>query len=398
MELSKRALNIKESSTLAISARATELKNQGENVINFSVGEPDYNTFDVIKKAGIAAINENFTKYTPVAGIAPLREAIAKKLLDQNELKYNPSQIVVSGGAKQSLYNTFFAILNEGDEVIIPAPYWLSYFEMVTVCGGVPVVIETKEENNFILQEDELKNAYTSKTKAIIFTSPSNPTGVVMDKKDLEMIANFACEKDLFVISDEIYEHLIYNENKKHISIASLNNDIFARTIVINGLSKSHAMTGWRIGYTASSVELAKIMTNFQSQTTSGANSIAQKAAVTAIKSPIAALRLLIEDLKKRADYIYDRQQNIPLLTAVKPDGAFYLLINVTQCYGKSHDGNVINSAADFATYLLDAKKVALVPCADFGAKDYIRISFATSMNIIEDGMNRLEQFVSELN
>lgn len=397
MEYSKKALNIKPSSTLAITAKAGELKASGLDVVGFGAGEPDFDTPEHIKKAAIDAINSGFTKYTPVPGIKPLREAIVEKLKKENGVEYDFSQIVVSNGAKHSLFNAFMAILNDGDEVIIPAPYWLSYSEIVAVSGGKPVICYTKEENNFILTRQDLEKAYTPKTKAIIFTSPSNPTGMVMEKKDLEMIADFAVEKDLFVISDEIYEYLIYNENKKHISIASLNDEIYKRTIVVNGMSKSYAMTGWRIGYTASNPQLAKLMSSFQSQTTSNANSIAQKAALAALTGPQDCVEKMRQEFQKRCDYIFEREEAIPGISALKPDGAFYLFVNVSELCGKKYDGSEIKSAADFAALLLEKKMVALVPCADFGMPNHVRLSYAISMETIKKGMDRIEEFVKEL-
>lgn len=397
MELSKRAMNIKPSSTLAISAKASELKASGFDVIDFGVGEPDFDTPEHIKSAAIDAINSGFTKYTPVPGIKPLREAICNKLKTENGVDYDFSQIVVSNGAKHSIVNAFMVILNEGDEVIIPAPYWLSYSEMVKIAGGTPVIVKTKKENNFVIQKEELEAAYTSKTKALIFTSPSNPTGMVMSEDDLKMIADFAVEKDIFVIADEIYEHLIYNNEKKHVCIASLNDEIYKRTIVINGVSKSYAMTGWRIGYTASSAEIAKMMSSLQSQMTSNPNSIAQKATLAALTGPQDCVSEMRVQFAKRCDYIYEREEAIPYIQALKPDGAFYIFIDVSGVYGKKFEGMEIKTAADFSSLLLEKKMVSLVPCADFGMEEYIRISYATSLEKIKEGMDRIETFVKEL-
>ena len=286
MELSRKAKGIKPSSTLAISAKATELKAQGLDIVGFGVGEPDFETPRHIKDAGIKAIEEGFTRYTPASGIKELRVAVANKLKKDNGLDYDFSQIVISNGAKHSLVNAFMAILNEGDEVIIPAPYWLSYSEIVKIAGGVPVIVNTKKENKYMVTEAELNEVYSPKTKALVLVSPSNPTGMVYSLDELKMIADFAVSKDIFVISDEIYEKLIYDEDKKHISIASLGKEIYDRTIVINGVSKSYAMTGWRIGYTASNPEVAKLISSLQSHMTSNPNSIAQKATLEAIEGP----------------------------------------------------------------------------------------------------------------
>ena len=397
MELSKRAMSIKASTTMAISSKAAELKAAGLPVVTFGAGEPDFDTPAHIRQAGIDAINNGQTRYTPAAGTPALRQAVCDKLKKDNGLDYVPAQIVISNGAKHSLMNTFMAILNEGDEVIIPAPFWLSYSEMVRIAGGVPVIIYTKKENQFMMTKEELENAYTEKTKAIVLTSPSNPTGQVMSKDDLQMIADFAVSHDLFVLSDEIYEKLIYDEDKQHISIASLGKEIYDRTIVINGVSKSYAMTGWRIGYTAAPLAVSKLMASLQSHMASNPNSIAQAATVAALNGPQDCVAEMLVEFKKRRDYIFEREEAIPMLSALKPQGAFYLFVDVSGTYGKSFEGESINSAADFASILLDQKYVAVVPCADFGMPDYIRLSYATSMEIIKEGMDRIEAMVKEL-
>ena len=397
MELSKRAMSIKASTTMAISSKAAELKAAGLPVVTFGAGEPDFDTPEHIRQAGIDAINNGQTRYTPAAGTPALRQAVCDKLKKDNGLDYEPAQIVISNGAKHSLMNTFMAILNEGDEVIIPAPFWLSYSEMVRIAGGVPVIIYTKKENQFMMTKEELEQAYTEKTKAIVLTSPSNPTGQVMSKDDLQMIADFAVSHELFVLSDEIYEKLIYDEEKQHISIASLGKEIYDRTIVINGVSKSYAMTGWRIGYTAAPPAVSKLMASLQSHMASNPNSIAQAATVAALNGPQDCVAEMLVEFKKRRDYIFEREEAIPMLSALKPQGAFYLFVDVSGTYGKSYEGAAIKSAADFASILLDQKYVAVVPCADFGMPDYIRLSYATSMEIIKEGMDRIEAMVKEL-
>lgn len=397
MELSRRAERIKPSSTLAISAKASELKAQGFDIVGFGVGEPDFETPEHIKEAGIKAIKDGFTRYTPAAGITELRKAVAKKLKDDNGIDYDFTQIIISNGAKHALINAFMAILNEGDEVIIPAPYWLSYSEMVNIAGGVPVIVNTKKENNYMLTREELDAAYTDKTKALVIVSPSNPTGMVSSLDDLKMIANFAVEKDIIVIADEIYEKLIYDDDKKHISLASLGKEIYDRTIIINGVSKSYAMTGWRIGYTASNPKIAKLISSLQSHMTSNPNSIAQKATLAAIEGPQDCVKEMCVEFKKRRDYIFEREEKIPFITALKPEGAFYLFIDVSGLYGKKYEGVEINSAADMADLLIEKKLVAVVPCADFGMPDHIRLSYATSLEMIKKGMDRIEEFVNEL-
>lgn len=397
MELSKRAMSIKASTTMAISSKAAELKAAGLDVVSFGAGEPDFNTPAHIGQAGIDAIHNGQTRYTPAAGLPELRKAVCDKLKKDNGLEYEPAQVIISNGAKHSLINTFMAILNEGDEVIIPAPFWLSYSEMVRIAGGVPVIIHTKKENKFMMTKEELENAYTEKTKAVVLTSPSNPTGQVMGRADLEMIAAFAISHDILVISDEIYEKLIYDEGKHHISIASLSKEIYDRTIVINGVSKSYAMTGWRIGYAAAPLPIAKLMASLQSHMASNPNTIAQMATITALNGSQDCVAEMCVEFKKRRDYIFEREEAIPLLSALKPEGAFYLFVDVSGTYGKSYEGQEIKTAADFASILLDQKYVAVVPCADFGMPDYIRLSYATSMELIKKGMDRIEEMVKEL-
>ncbi len=397
MELSKRALQIKPSGTMAISARAAELKAAGLDVVAFGTGEPDFDTPAHIREAGIRAIENGETRYTAAAGTPALRQAVCDKFKRDNQLDYAPAQVIISNGAKHSLVNVFMAILNEGDEVIIPAPYWLSYSEMVKIAGGVPIIIHTKKENNFMLTKEELEAAYTPKTKALVLTSPSNPTGMVTSLADLQMIADFAISHDIFVVSDEIYEKLIYEDDKKHISIASLGKEIYDRTIVINGVSKSYAMTGWRIGFAAAPLEVAKLMAALQSHMASNPNSIAQAATIAALNGPQDCVAEMCKEFKKRRDYIFEREEAIPLLSALKPEGAFYLFVDVSGTYGKTYEGRLISSAADFAAVLLDKKYVAVVPCADFGMPDYIRLSYATSMALIEEGMNRIEAMVKAL-
>ena len=397
MKLSEKALGIKPSSTLSITEKAGVLRGEGKDVISFSVGEPDFDTPDHIKKAAIDAINEGFTKYTPDAGTVELRKAVAKKLKEDNGLDYDYTQIVISNGAKHSLVNALMAIVNPGDEVIIPAPFWLSYAEMVRIAGGTPVIAYTKAENNFELSREILESAYTDKTKAVIVTTPSNPTGMVLTEKCLREIADFAVEKDIIVIADEIYEKLIYSKDKKHISIASFGKEIYERTITVNGVSKSYAMTGWRIGYTASSKQIAKLMASMQSHMTSNPNSIAQMAALAAIEGPQDCVEDMREKFEERRDYIYDRVSKMPYLKTLKPEGAFYLFVDFSGTYGKKYNDIVLESAAQIGALLLDEELIAVVPCADFGMPDYIRFSYATSNENIKKGMDRLEDFISKL-
>ena len=397
MEVSRRAQSIKASSTLAISAKAAELKAQGKDMVTFGVGEPDFDTPAHIREAAKKAIDEGKTRYTPAAGTPALRKAVCDKLKKDNGLDYEPAQVVISNGAKHSLMNAFMAILNEGDEVIIPAPFWLSYAEMVKIAGGVPVVVHTKKENNFMLTKEELEGAYTAKTKALILTSPSNPTGMISSLEDLQMVADFAVKHDIFVISDEIYEKLIYDEGKKHISIASLGKEIYDRTIVINGVSKSYAMTGWRIGFAAAPLEVAKLMSSLQSHMASNPNSIAQKAALEAPRGPQDAVTAMREEFDQRRKYMYERVSQMPLVDALEPEGAFYTFVDFTDVLEKSYKGVRIGTASRVAEILIEDYKVAVVPCQDYGFDNFVRLSYAISMENIKKGLDRIEEFVSSL-
>lgn len=396
MNLSNKAKQINPSITLEITAKAKELKESGVNVVSFGAGEPDFNTPDNIIKAAIIAMEEGKTKYTPTSGILELREAICSKLKNDNGLLYNPNQIVVSTGAKQSLANAFLAILNKGDEVIIPVPYWVSYPELVKLADGVPVFVNTLKENDHKYTIDDLKQVVTNKTKAILINSPNNPTGSVYSREELLEIAEFAKEYNLIIISDEIYEKLIY-DNKEIVSIASLSEDSYNRTIVINGLSKSYAMTGWRIGYSASSVEIAKLMSSIQSHVTSNINSISQYAAIEALTGPQDSIKSMIKEFEKRRNYMIDRINKIEGVSYIKPSGAFYIMVYVGDFYGKNIEGDTINSSLDFSKSILEEEKVAVIPGIAFGLDGYIRLSYATSMDIIEEGLDRLERYLKKL-
>ncbi len=394
--LSKKALAISPSPTMAIDSKAKEMQSQGLDVIGFGAGEPDFDTPSLIRDEAIRAINEGHTRYTPAAGTLELREAICSKLLTDNGLSYKPSQVVVSNGAKHSLNNVLAALLNPGDEVLIPAPYWVSYPEMVRLNDGIPVTVETEPTNNLKATVDDLRKSLSSKSKALILNSPSNPTGQVYSIEELKAIADFCTEKKLFVISDEIYEKLIYSQDK-HFSIAAFNEKIKDLTIVVNGVSKSYAMTGWRIGYTASSTEIASVMANIQSHTASNPNSIAQKAAVAALKGPKDSIEEMRRAFDERRCYIFGRISNLPYLNALEPQGAFYIFVSTAATLGKSYRNNKLKSSDDFAALLLENHKVAVVPGTGFGAPGYVRLSFATSMEKIVEGLNRMEAFVNEI-
>lgn len=396
MNLSKKAKGINPSITLGITAKAKELKEQGVDIVSFGAGEPDFNTPKNIILAAVKAMEEGKTKYTATSGIIELRKAICNKFSKDNNLSYNPSQIVVSTGAKQSLANSFMAILNSGDEVIIPTPYWVSYPELVQLADGKPVIIETKEENNYKYTLEELENAVTDKTKAILINSPNNPTGTIYSREELVELALFAKKYDLIIISDEIYEKLVY-DNEKHVSIASLSEDAYKRTIVINGFSKSYAMTGWRIGYSASSDEIAKLMVSIQSHMTSNVNSITQYAAIEALNGPQDDIKKMIVEFEKRKNFMVEKLATIENLSIIEPKGAFYVMIDVSRYYGKAINENKITNSLEFSAELLEEENVAVIPGIAFGVDNYIRLSYATSMELIEKGLDRIEAFLGKL-
>lgn len=397
MELSRKAQAIEPSLTLAITAKAKEMKEKGIDVISFSAGEPDFNTPKNIINAAIKAMEDVNTKYTSVNGILQLREAICKKFKDDNGLEYNPSQIVVSTGAKQSLANTFLAILNPGDEVIVSTPYWVSYPELIKLADGKPVFVEGDEKSNYKFTKENLEKAVTAKTKAIVLNTPNNPTGTIYNKEELEVIADFAKKYNIIIISDEMYEKLIY-DNENHISIASLSKDAYERTIVINGLSKSYAMTGWRIGYCAAREKIAKLMISIQSHVTSNVCSITQYAALEALNGPQDEITKMINEFEKRRNYMINRIESIDNLSIVKPKGAFYIMINIENCLGKEINGKILNDSMEFCASLLENEKLAVIPGKAFGLNNYIRVSYATSMEAIKEGLNRIESFIKKLN
>jgi len=393
MQLSKKAMAISGSITLAITAKAKKLKSEGIDVVSFGAGEPDFNTPQYIQDSAISAIKNGFTRYTPASGIPELKNSICEKLKKDNNLDYKPSQIVISNGAKHSIHNALLAICNPGDEVIVPVPYWVSYPELAKLADAVPVYVNTREENGFRYTKEDLLSAITDKTKAIILNSPNNPTGAIYPREDLEMIAEIAVQKDIIVISDEIYEKLVY-DGIEHNSIASLNDEIKKRTILVNGMSKAYAMTGWRIGYTASSEEIAKIMANVQSHATSNPNSIAQYASVTALTGEQTAIESMRVEFEKRRNYMVDKINSISLLSCKKPQGAFYVMVNISKVKGKAINGRVISDSMTFCDGLLDDAKVAAIPGVAFGADDFIRLSYATSMENIKEGLDRIEKYL----
>ena len=393
---SDRAKRIKPSPTLAMDAKAKAMKASGIDIVSFGVGEPDFDTPENIKEAAIKAIKEGFTKYTPVGGIDPLKDAIIEKFNRDNNLNYAREEIIVSCGAKHSLYNIAQALLNPGDEVLIPSPYWVSYPDQVLLNDAIPVFVKTYESDSFMVRPEAITSSVTKKTKALILNSPSNPTGLTYDKKTIETIAEIVLRYGIFVISDEIYEKLTY-DGFKHVSIASLGNDIKAKTIVVNGLSKSYAMTGWRIGYAAGPKEIIKAMTNIQSQSTSNPTSISQKAAIEALRGPQDFIATMLAEFDKRRKFLIGELNSISGMSCLSPTGAFYAFPNTSKLYGKTTGDRTISSSSDLALYLLEKANVALVHGEAFGDDAYIRLSYATSIEEIKKGVDRIREAVSKL-
>lgn len=397
MKLTNRVQRIKPSPTLAITAKAAALKAQGVDVIGFGAGEPDFDTPQHVKDAAIAAIQAGFTKYTDVAGTVELKDAIIAKLKKDNGLEYARDQILVSCGAKHSLYNIAQALFEEGDEVIIQAPYWVSYPDQVLLNDAKPVVVETDDKTGFKITPALLEKAITPKSKAFILNSPSNPTGAAYSRDELKALADVIVKHNLICVSDEIYEKISY-DGFKHVSIASLGEEIKKRTIVVNGLSKSHAMTGWRMGYAAGPKEWIASMNKIQGQVTSNITSITQKAAVAALNGPQDDLTKMGKAFIERRDAIVSRFEAIPGITCLKPQGAFYVFPNVSALLGKkTASGKTISSADDFANYLLEEYKVAVVSGEGFGAPGYMRLSYACSMENIQKGLDRISDAVKQL-
>lgn len=394
--LSERARKIKPSPTLAIDSKAKALKSEGIDVINFGVGEPDFDTPENIKEAAIKAIRDGFTKYTPVGGIDKLKDAIIEKFIRDNNVHYSREEIIVSCGAKHSLYNIAQALFGPGDEVIIPTPYWVSYPDQVLLNDATPVFAKTEEKDGFILSPEKLESLITEKTKALILNSPSNPTGLTYDRGSLERIAEVCIRRGIYIISDEIYEKLVY-AGTSHVSIVSIDKEIKERTIVVNGLSKSHAMTGWRIGFAAGPKEIIKAMTNIQSQSTSNPNSIAQMAAVEALSGPQESVQRMVEEFDRRRRFMIAGLNSIDGVSCLTPNGAFYAFPNISSFFGTSCEGIRISGSSDLALYLLERASVALVSGEAFGEANNIRLSYATSMENIEKGIERIRDALMKL-
>ena len=393
--ISERIKKVSPSITLSIDAKAKQMKKEGIDIVGFGAGEPDFNTPENIKEAGIKAIRDNMTKYTPSSGIPELKTAIAEKFIKENKLEYKPSDIIVSCGAKHSLFNIFMVILNPGDEVIIFSPYWVSYEEQVKIADGIPVFVKLNEKNKYEIDFDLLNKKITKKTKAIIINSPSNPTGAVLSEESLKKLAEIALKNNLLIISDEIYEKLIYN-GKKHISIASFSKEIKKITIIVNGVSKSYAMTGWRIGYIASdNKEIISAIDNLQSHSTSNPTTIAQVAAIEALKTDEKVVNSMVDEFDKRRIYMMKKLDEIKSLRYIEPDGAFYMFPSFKNLIGKTIYNKKITGSLDIADLLLNEAKVAVVPGIAFGADDCFRLSYATSIENINKGLERIAKILN---
>jgi aspartate aminotransferase len=383
MDLSSNAAQLTPSLTLAIDSKAKAMRAEGIDVCGFGAGEPDFDTPEHIKEAAIKALQEGFTKYTPSAGLPELRTAISEKFSKDNGIDYKPSQVVVSNGAKQSCYNAILACCEPGDEVIIPAPYWLSYPDMVKLVGAEPVIVQTKASNSYKMTAEEFENAMTPRTKMVILNSPGNPTGSVYTREELEALVEVALTEDIFILSDEIYEKLIYDD-ASHVSVASLSKEAYDLTITINGFSKAYAMTGWRLGYLGAPDHIAKVIDSLQSHSTSGPNSFAQKGAVAALKGSQQCVTDMRDEFNVRREYMFERLAAIPNVTTVKPLGAFYMLADISK-FGLS--------STNFADRLLSKAEVAVVPGIAFGNDKTVRLSYATDLETIKTGLDRIEQF-----
>lgn len=393
--VSKIAEGVHASTTLAVDSLAKQMKEDGYDVIRFGTGEPDFNTPDNINMAAIAAICDGKTKYTPAAGIPALRKAIAKQLQDDCGLSYDYTQIVVASGAKHSVYIALAAITNPGDEIIIPAPFWVSYYEMVKMTGGVPVIVTAGEESGFKVTASQIEAAITDKTKCLMLNNPSNPTGMIYSKDELKSIAEVCVKHDLYILADEIYYKLIY-DGIEFTSIASLGDEVKERCLLINGVSKSYAMTGWRIGYCAANKQLAKIISNYLSHSTGAPSTISQWAAVEAINGPQQSCEEMRKAFEERRDYIVQRMNSIPGVSCIKPNGAFYVMMNIEKLIGRTLGGKLITNDDDFAVAFLESAYVATVPCSGFGMKNFIRWSYAASMDNIKEALDRLEKFLAQ--
>ncbi|MBM3253320.1 MAG: pyridoxal phosphate-dependent aminotransferase [Candidatus Omnitrophica bacterium] len=395
MSISKKISQLSPSPTLSITAKAKKMQAEGINVIGFGAGEPDFDTPVNIKEAAKRAIDKGFTKYTPTAGIKELKEAILVKLKTDNKLEYTPDEVIVSCGAKHSIFNAILTLCDQDDEVILPSPYWVSYPEMIKVAGAKAEILNTTQETNFKITPKQLENTINSKTKLLILNSPSNPTGMVYSEKELKELSKVILKAGIYCLSDEIYEKVIYDE--RHISIASLDNQMKQKTIVVNGVSKAYSMTGWRIGYCAGPKEIIQAMSNLQDHSTSNPTSIAQAASVEALTGGQDDLKKMVVEFRKRRDYMIQRINSIPKLRALTPQGAFYCWVDVSAILGKSLNGKKIKDSLELTDALLACAQVAVIPGCVFGDDSYIRLSYATSIENIIEGISRIDRFVSKL-
>ena len=392
-ELSKIALAIQPSTTLAIDAMFKQMKADGLDVVGFGAGEPDFPTPDYIKEAGIEAIRNNDTKYTPSVGTVELRKAICQRLKEDCGVDYEPAEIAASNGAKTCVYAALRALVNPGDEVILPAPYWVSYLELIQMVGGIPVVVEATEAEHFKITPEKLSAAITPNTKCMILNNPSNPTGMMYNRQELEAIAKVCVEQDIYVISDEIYYRLAY-DGQEFTSLATISPEIKERTLLVNGVSKSYAMTGWRIGYVAAPAPIAKVIGNYLGHCTGNPCTISQKASAVALSASQESVDKMKEAFEERRNYMVERMNQIEGVSCIKPEGAFYVMMNISKLFGKELFGHVIKDADDFGNLFLKYGKVAVVPGTGFGAPDFVRWSYATSMDNIKAGLDRLEKFL----
>ena len=391
--LSKLASAVHASSTMAIDAMAKSMKAKGIDVIGFGCGEPDFNTPDNIKMACIKALSENRTKYTAASGIIELKGAACYRMKEDLGIEYKPSEVLIASGAKHNVYLSIRALVDPGDEIIIPAPFWVSYSEIVAMCGGVPVIVETKEEEGFKMSAAALEAAITDRTKALLINNPSNPTGMMYVEKELRALAEVCIRKDIYIIADEIYYNLVY-DGLEFVSIASLGEEVKERTILINGVSKSYAMTGWRIGYTMAPEHIIQVMSNYVSHSTAAPSTLSQYAAVEALTGSQMEVENMRKSFEVRRDYMVRRIKKMKYVSSLNPEGAFYIMMNISKLMGKKVDGRVIDSSDTFAALLLEKGLVAVVPGSGFDAPNYVRWSYATSIDAIRSGMNRLEKFL----
>ncbi|MFL2630610.1 MAG: pyridoxal phosphate-dependent aminotransferase [Thermodesulfobacteriota bacterium] len=396
MKLSKLAKTLKPSATLAITAKAKDLKSKGIDIIGFGAGEPDFDTPENIKSSAKISIDEGFTKYTAASGIIELKEAIRERIHSDYGIDYQNNEILVGSGAKHVLYNLFNVLVDNGDEVLIPSPYWVSYPEQVKICGGIPVILETSQETGFKITKEQIQSKCSNKTKILVLNFPSNPTGSTYNREELMQIAKVAQEKDLIVISDEIYDKIVYS-GIKHVSFPELSSDAKERTILVNGVSKTYSMTGWRIGYAAGNPKVISAMSNLSGQSTSNPTSISQKAAIEAFSGTQEKVKEMLAEFETRKNYISSYLNEIKDIKCFVPDGAFYVFPNISAYFGKKYNNKVITNSLEFTDFLLDVAKVAVVPGVEFGSDSHIRISYATSMSDIKQGLERIKESLSTL-